>query len=714
MNIKIFYKFRNNYILILSIFLSVLPFFFGWTKTRLDGIYSILAFVLEFLVIHYIWVAYKKTKIRYKILFFYLCITFLGAFLCDFIYFFVINVAQQSRVSIFWTSLYCLPHLLSIVFLALFWMVYTVRYVHIKNKYLIFFVFLTLDLLFLIIFVYDSSWAIKINTYQGIFNILTGFIDIFIFNFVILCLITSKNKTFNLFTIGCMLYIIYNIWLKYLFINFNITAYQYGEFLEIISLFIILNASYKISKNSLELRRSSNAIGSIKVQLTLFVYLMFISSFCILLFLAMDFSMINTKSLASFPVLIMLYSFGMVVIANYIGEKFEKPFKVLMANTENIIKNNDFKSIHKYNYGILEFDRLQKFITKQLKINDQSIKSQKNLNQRVMKSIHDIRSPLTVIDHLLNNIETNLKESEVIKFKKQLMFIRNIANSLLDYNRYVVNNISNETSYHVLTSSLALLAENKLLEWGENIISLNIPSNIIWLKYLESEFQNTLSNILNNAYEAFNEKDVKHIEIKVTMESKYIQIVISDNGRGIPIDELENIKKGKSLKVNGNGIGVSSAIEYINSLGGEFMIESFESVGTNVMLTLPFNNNPSWSIDKINFSNHQIIVVDNDPEILEFWQRKLFSKTNDFMLFSDSRSFFEWSRQAINLNNCLVLMDYELGENYINGLEVLLKANISNAILITDYAEYAWLQNQISKTKYYLLPKSTLNIISII
>src|SRR6185437_8150808 len=545
-------KIKDHYILIFSILLAALPIFSEWAIVYLDEIYSVLAAILQFLIMYYIWISYKKTKIEYKALFIYLWFAFFGAFLCDFIYFFVVNLAQESRISGFWTSLYCLPHLLSLIYFALFWIIYTIKCVRIKQKYLIFSIFLLLDLLFLRVFVYDSSWAIKINTYLGIFQIITGFIDILIFNVIILCLISSNNKIFDLLAIGCMLYLIYNIWLKYLFINYNISAFQYGEYLEIMSLLIILNASYKMSQERINLNSCSNAVGSIKVQLTLFVYFMFIFSFCILLFLAKNLSIINTHSLTSFPVLIMLYSCVMVEVANIIGKKFEEPFKILTTNTKELIKKDDFKNIGNYNYGISEFNQLQKFIINQLKINDQNVKSQKNLNQRVMKSIHDIRSPLTIIDHLLNNVEVSLKESDIIKFKKQLMFIRNVANSLLDYNRYIVNNTSSEASYHVLISSLNLLVDNKILEWGVDIISLEVPKNIIWLRYLESEFQNTMSNLLNNAYEAFIDKNKGQIRISVSIEPKQIKIVVSDNGRGIPANEIENIKKGKSLKINGN------------------------------------------------------------------------------------------------------------------------------------------------------------------
>ena len=186
--------------------------------------------------------------------------------------------------------------------------------------------------------------------------------------------------------------------------------------------------------------------------------------------------------------------------------------------------------------------------------------------------------------------------------------------------------------------------------------------------------------------------------------------MISDNGCGIPSHELEAIKKGKSLKVDGNGIGMPSAIEYIESIGGAFEIESTENIGTKIILTLPYIKTPKWRIDKIDIFKYQIIIVDNDPEIITIWQRKLLPRTRNVKYFSGSKMFLEWlsEQSQTDINGSLILMDYELGENDIFGLDLLLKNNIPNAIIVTDYAEHAWLQNQVEKTKYYLLPKSTI------
>ena len=81
--------------------------------------------------------------------------------------------------------------------------------------------------------------------------------------------------------------------------------------------------------------------------------------------------------------------------------------------------------------------------------------------------------------------------------------------------------------------------------------------------------------------------------------------------------------------------------------------------------------------------------------------------------FITSQEFIEWYTNS-DKQDILLLIDYDLGNGQLNGLQTLINFNLKNSYLITGYADQQWLQMQIENTGYYLIPKSILEQICII
>ena len=72
-------------------------------------------------------------------------------------------------------------------------------------------------------------------------------------------------------------------------------------------------------------------------------------------------------------------------------------------------------------------------------------------------------------------------------------------------------------------------------------------------------------------------------------------IKLSDNGMGIPKDDLARVKdafymvdKSRSRKEHGAGLGLALADRIMKMHGGSIDIESEEGKGTDVILTIPY------------------------------------------------------------------------------------------------------------------------------
>ncbi len=119
-------------------------------------------------------------------------------------------------------------------------------------------------------------------------------------------------------------------------------------------------------------------------------------------------------------------------------------------------------------------------------------------------------------------------------------------------------------------------------------IKCNFPADFPSIESDRGQLQQIFLNILNNALKAV--EDGGKIDISAARrENNRIGIFITDNGIGIPEENLEHIfepffsTKGEF----GTGLGLSITNDIIHKLGGEIEVESEVGEGTRFIVTLP-------------------------------------------------------------------------------------------------------------------------------
>jgi len=211
---------------------------------------------------------------------------------------------------------------------------------------------------------------------------------------------------------------------------------------------------------------------------------------------------------------------------------------------------------------------------------------------------HDIRSPLAVMEMELANKKKDKTESNHTVLRAAIQQVRDIANNLLSRYRHVTPDqepqevIQDDGNHHCSLLFYNLLEGsvlNKIQEWCNDTIQLNLHASEM-AKYFEihaapAKIRSILSNLFNNAYEACN--GTGKIQVNLEINNHFLQLNILDHGVGIPFDSIPDVLAGKSLKHSGNGLGLSTAKKYVESLGGELSIFSKHGEGTNVMLSFP-------------------------------------------------------------------------------------------------------------------------------
>lgn len=253
---------------------------------------------------------------------------------------------------------------------------------------------------------------------------------------------------------------------------------------------------------------------------------------------------------------------------NYKGYSFDKTEPSLQ-----IVEIKELKdSFHKM---IKRIENQEKSI-----LDQETIKAKEKISYQIA---HDIRSPLAVIQHLEKEAQFKNQETRQLLISS-IERIKEIADDLL----LTKKNQTTSTTWSV-NSTLRVLTREKLTEHSEmNITYFDSDSNHI-LPGKESEIKRALSNIINNSVEAsVDGKPI--ITIRVQTKKNFIELLILDNGPGIPLS-LHNtvLEDGFSYgKKNGNGLGLAYVQEVVRKNRG-YMKLSNEKNGLAITLGFPKN-----------------------------------------------------------------------------------------------------------------------------
>lgn len=205
---------------------------------------------------------------------------------------------------------------------------------------------------------------------------------------------------------------------------------------------------------------------------------------------------------------------------------------------------------------------------------------------------HEINNPLNVIINYLYIIE-NTKDDEKRKqyintVNYEVERIASILNWLLDFSSYIHGEIS-AIDVDVEIKKAIELVQNDFISKNISIYFKECGDCIV--PFTEGQLQRAVMNILLNAKDAVIDIGRNAtIKIDTVKNDEYIEIRVSDNGIGIPPENLERIfdpfYTTKSF-TNNRGIGLPMTHRIIESHGGKMYVDSAINKGTTVKICLP-------------------------------------------------------------------------------------------------------------------------------
>ena len=256
---------------------------------------------------------------------------------------------------------------------------------------------------------------------------------------------------------------------------------------------------------------------------------------------------------------------------------------------------------------------------------------------------------------------------------------------------------------HIYTSIEEIIREKEILYKTKILFNYDFDALKVFLPVNETDIKRILSNICDNSFDATSEKAQNpHVSIKLSLQERCL-IEVYDNGIGIKPELLSKVgQKGYSSKKNGAGRGISWAIQKINEAGGELKIKSKYKEWTKVTIILPLNKKSFLGENTLDLTKiNSVVAIDDDPSLLKIWEDKI-SPHARFIGHNSGESYFKSPISEATL----FLVDYDLGEDQLNGLEIIARLKGNRIYLVSNNFDDREIQEACFKKNIKIIPKT--------
>lgn len=300
---------------------------------------------------------------------------------------------------------------------------------------------------------------------------------------------------------------------------------------------------------------------------------------------------------------------------------------------------------------------------------------------------HDIRTPLTLIHAPLMALrrEPNLSSSSqymLHMIECNVNKLNNIINNILDYEslssskhelKYEWYSLNGLIKEHV--DNFVLMAQTKDIKINYRLQEPDITTKIE-IESVTTVIENLLSNAIKYSLPG------GEIVVSTFYNDKHWELSVKDNGIGIPEKEKKNLFNGYFRARNainstetGSGVGMMIVFRLVNELNGDISFKSKEGEGTEFIVRIPIIEKVVSTIEKTETDVdgeveeekaqeefiHAVLVVDDNPEIIDFLSIYLSSDYKIRTATSASEAFDVLKKENINIVVSDVMMEGENG-----------------------------------------------------
>ncbi len=291
--------------------------------------------------------------------------------------------------------------------------------------------------------------------------------------------------------------------------------------------------------------------------------------------------------------LIIIITFdSLIILIFYLYDKNKSKKIKEITKMISKINNRQFDiDINDFNEGELSIlkNEISKTTIMLRQVADNSINDKLNLKDSLGDISHQLKTPLTsitiMIDNILDNPDMDEKTRKrfLINIKREILNINFLVMSLLKLSKFDANVVKfNKESVYLKDIIYESIKNVSMIKELKNItIKVSGDDNIKLLCDFKWQVE-SITNILKNSIEHTKEYGI--VEVNYSENKLYTRILIKDNGKGIDNDDLPHIfdrfYKGKNGSNDSFGIGLSLSKTIIEKEGGSITVKSTPNIGT--------------------------------------------------------------------------------------------------------------------------------------
>ncbi|MCV6610396.1 MAG: sensor histidine kinase [Amphritea sp.] len=201
---------------------------------------------------------------------------------------------------------------------------------------------------------------------------------------------------------------------------------------------------------------------------------------------------------------------------------------------------------------------------------------------------HELRTPLQRIELCLEIDKT----SHYSRLKKETRQMRKLVEDTLTL-AWLQNEspeLRNETVD--LVGLLEAIADDTQFEYPDRHLRLSLPDELLIADSSEKALNMALENIIRNAMRHSPEGGT--VEISVALHDQFCEVVVTDQGEGVPDDCLDKIfkpffrvDKSRDRGAGGFGLGLALAKRQLEGVAGSVRAENNTRQGLRMLINLP-------------------------------------------------------------------------------------------------------------------------------
>ena len=253
---------------------------------------------------------------------------------------------------------------------------------------------------------------------------------------------------------------------------------------------------------------------------------------------------------------------------------------------------------------------------------------------------HEIRTPMNAIIGMTAIAEStndvNRKDYAIEKIREASKHLLGVINDVLDMSKIEADKFGLSPvsfSFEKTLQRVADVINFRVDERRQNLyinIGKDIPPTLIGD---DQRLSQVITNLLSNAVKFTPDEGTIRLDSELVSEEHgicCIQISVTDTGIGISEDQkarlfhsFEQADTDTSRKFGGTGLGLAISKRIVEMMGGVIWIESEPGKGSTFTFTVNLergSDDQKRLLDKNrNWQNLRIFVVDDEPEVLEFF-----------------------------------------------------------------------------------------------